>query len=244
MKKFTPFFIIVAAAIVLASVFIIKGKAQVGGCDTQSGQVIGYSNGNNPQTIDPKDMQGVAIEGSGDFALRLKQKGANFVPGSNYPVTTNWRMTGAAADFNLDGYVDLVEGGRDCDTNYSSTDSNISFFVSRGKDPVNPMRFKFEGPYYLLYAGSILNKTYEIIACGAGDYDKDGDPDIAVLTWQGRLFIFKNLYIENGLEPGGQPVFDRNNPIYLGDLINDSYGEFGGRKQPLSLGKQHRKYRR
>ncbi len=228
MKKFTPFFIIVAAAIVLASVFIIKGKAQVGGCDTQSGQVIGYSNGNNPQTIDPKDMQGVAIEGSGDFALRLKQKGANFVPGSNYPVTTNWRMTGAAADFNLDGYVDLVEGGRDCDTNYSSTDSNISFFVSRGKDPVNPMRFKFEGPYYLLYAGSILNKTYEIIACGAGDYDKDGDPDIAVLTWQGRLFIFKNLYIENGLEPGGQPVFDRNNPIYLGDLINDSYGEFGG----------------
>ncbi|MDD8019912.1 MAG: PilC/PilY family type IV pilus protein [Acidobacteriota bacterium] len=215
-------------AIVAGVIIIDRARAQAGGCDTQSAQVIGYTNGNNPVTVEPGNMQGVDIDQeSGDFALRLREKGANFVSGSGYNVTSNYRMTGAAADFNGDGYVDLVEGGRGCDNTAPSTDSNISIFISRGKDPNNPQRFKFDSPYYLLYAGSTLNKTYEIIACGAGDYDKDGDADIAVLSWQGRLFIFKNLYIENGLEPGGTPVFNTSSPVYLGDLINDGYGEFG-----------------
>jgi hypothetical protein len=225
------------AAAVLAALFIVKATAQVGGCDTRSDHVVGYSNGNNPVTInmnDPNNMQGIAVDQkTGNLELRLKEKGANFIPGSNYPVTSNYRMTGAAADFNADGLVDLVQGGRQTDYNTNASlgnlnaaDSNISFFVSRGKDPADETRFLFEGPTYLLYAGSALDRTYEIIACGAGDYDGDGDADIAVLSWQGRLFIFQNLYVENDLDPGGAPVFSTT-PVFLGDLINDGYGEWG-----------------
>ena len=57
-----------------------------------------------------------------------------------------------------------------------------------------------------------------------GDYDRDGDNDIAALTWQGRLLIFKNLYMENHLSPGAVPVFNPT-PIFVADLINDGYGE-------------------
>ncbi|MCJ7588658.1 MAG: VCBS repeat-containing protein, partial [Candidatus Aminicenantes bacterium] len=235
MKKYA--YILAGVAVVLAAVFFVKAKAQVGGCTTDNDFVIGYSNGNNPVTInvnDPNNLQGITIDPeSGNPHLRLKEKGANFIPGADYDVTTNWRMTGAAADFNGDGFVDLVEGGRRTDYNTNSNlgntdpnDSNIAFFVSRGKDPADPLRFLFNGPYYLLYAGSALDKTYEIIACGAGDFDGDGDADIAVLSWQGRLFIFKNLYVEEDLDPGGIPLFSTT-PTYLGDLINDGYGEWG-----------------
>lgn len=226
------------AAAILAALFIVKATAQVGDCDTRDASVIAYSNGNNPVTVnvnDPNNMQGIAIDKAvGDLALRLREKGANFIPGSDYAVTTNQRMTGAAGDFNLDGFVDLIQGGRATDYHTNSSlgnnnpaDSNIAFFVSRGKDPADETRFLFDGPYYLLYAGSALDRTYEIVAGGAGDFDRDGDPDIAVLTWQGRLFLFKNLYVENDLEPGLAPVFDAADPVYLGDLVNDGYGEFG-----------------
>ena len=235
MKKYA--YILAGTAVVLAVVFFVKAKAQVGGCTTESDSVIGYSNGNNPVTInvnDPNNLQGITIDPeSGNPHLRLKEKGANFIPGSNYPVTSNYRMTGAAADFNGDGLVDLIEGGRQTDYNTNSSlgntnanDSNIAFFTSLGKDPADPLRFLFNGPYYLLYAGSALDRTYEIIACGAGDYDRDGDADIAVLSWQGRLFIFKNRYVEDQLSPGSTPVFSTT-PTYLGDLINDGYGEWG-----------------
>jgi hypothetical protein len=231
--------LLLGLVVAAAAILFLKARAQVASCTTDSDHIIGYSNGNNPVTInvdDPNNMQGIAIDlESGNLDLRLKEKGANFIPGSNYPVTTNYRMTGAAGDFNGDGYVDLIEGGRGTDYNTNGSlgntndnDTNISFFVSRGKDPNDATRFKFEGPYYLLYNSrtNTTYATYEIIACGAGDFDKDGDIDIAVLTWQGRLLIFKNLYVENGLSPGGIPQFSTT-PTVLGDLINDGYTEWG-----------------
>lgn len=216
MKKYIWGLIILGAGLV--AFLMIKAGGQV--CTTQSGYIVGYTGG-DPSTLSVLD----GIENDlTELVLRLKGKGANWQETSNYPVTTNYRMTGAAADFNGDGLVDLVEGGRNCDNNANGTDTNIAIFVSQGKDPGDPTRFSFAGPYYINYLSTF--RTYEIMALGAGDFDGDGDADVAALSWQGRLWIFKNLYIENGLRPGDIPVFDTS-PTLLGDLINDGYGEFG-----------------
>jgi len=142
-------------------------------------------------------------------------------------------MTAASADFNRDGKADLVEGGRGTDYNTNPSlgntnpnDSNLAVYVSQGVDPQNPQRFLFNGPSYILYQGSALNATYEINALGAGDFDGDGDGDIVALSWSGKLWIFKNLSVENNVPAGGTPVFSTS-PTLLGDLINDGYGEWG-----------------
>ncbi len=225
MKKNKPIillFVIIASG---ALYFSLTGQT----CETQSGAVVGYSGG-DASTI--AVMDGVSNDVNGQH-LRLKAKGANFKPSSNYPVTTNRRMTGAAADFNGDGLVDLIEGGRGTDGNINpglgnpdNNDSNLSVFVSRGADPGNPDNFLFNGPYYIIYEGSALDKTYEIMALGAGDYDGDGDADFAALSWSGKLWIFKNLFKENAIAIGGVPVFSTTVTL-LGDLINDGYGEWG-----------------
>jgi len=225
MKKNKPiillFVIIVSAALYLS----LTGQM----CETQSGSIVGYRGGDD-STI--AVMDGVSNDVSGQH-LRLKAKGANFQPSSNYPVTTNYRMTGASADFNNDGYIDLVEGGRGTDYNTNGSlgnlnpnDSNLSIFLCKGVDPVTPTKFKFDGPYYILYDGSALSRTYEIMALGAGDVDGDGDADFAALSWQGRLWIFKNLFKENNIPVGGVPVFSTTVTL-LADLINDGYGEWG-----------------
>jgi len=205
--------------IVLLIIFFFKAKAQQE-CDTETGSVIGYLGG-DLSTI--AELEGITNDAPG-LHLRLKQKGANFIPTSDYEVTTNWRMTGAAADFNGDDLVDLIEGGRGTDNNGDPIDTNLSVFISHGKDPVDETRFVFDGPYYINYLATFT--TYEIMSLGAGDYDRDGDADIAALSWQGRLWIFWNLYVENGLSPGDIPVFNET-PTYIMDIVNDGYGEFG-----------------
>jgi len=219
--------IILACGLVAAGALYLGLKGQV--CQTQSGSVVGYQGG-DVSTI--ASMDGVSNEVALQF-LRLKGKGANFQASTNYPVTTNYRMTGAAADFNRDGLADLVEGGRMCDYNTNPSlgntdpnDSNLSIFVSQGVDPNNPQRFLFNGPTYVIYQGSALDKTYEIMALGAGDFDADGDADIAALSWSGKLWIFNNRSVETGVPVGGVPVINTS-PTLLGDLINDGYGEWG-----------------
>lgn len=189
-------------------------------CTTQQRSVTGFAGNNSTLSV----MDGIVIDATG-FHLRLKNKGANFVPTANYPVTTNWRMTGAAADFNGDGYVDLAEGGRGCDSNnYVPGDTNLAIFISRGADPGNPTRFLFDPAVYVNYLSYL--STYEIMALGAGDFDGDGDADIAALSWSGKLWLFWNRYKEHNDSPGGAPDFD-NQPTYVLDLINDGYGEYG-----------------
>ena len=208
--------------LIALSAFLAAGFIQAGGqtCDRLSARATGYVGGDS-STI--ATMDGITND-TEELVLRLNYKGANFEPSSDYPVATNWRMTGASADFNGDGFVDLVEGGRDCDNNANATDTNISIFTCLGQDPADPLRFLFSGPYYIDYL--LHFKTYEIMACGAGDFDGDGDADISVLSWQGNLWIFKNLYVENGLSPGDVPEFD-SQPTLIDDVINDGYGEFG-----------------
>lgn len=225
MKKHKIALLLFGAVVSAALYFNLTGQL----CDTQSGTVVGYTGG-DASTI--AVMDGVSNDVSGQH-LRLKAKGANFQPSSNYPVTTNYRMTGASADFNNDGYVDLVEGGRGTDYNTNGSlgnlnpnDSNLSIFLCKGVDPVTPTKFKFDGPYYILYESSALSKTYEIMALGAGDFDGDGDADFAALSWSGKLWIFKNLFKENNIPVGGVPVFSTTVTL-LGDLINDGYGEWG-----------------
>ncbi len=158
--------------------------------------------------------------------LRLEYKGANFVTSSGYPVSTNLRMTAAAADFNGDGLVDLGRRRPSSVTTTGMRRTPTCPSLSAGGRtlPANPTRFKFDGPYYINYLSRFT--TYEIMALGAGDYDRDGDNDIAALSWQGRLWIFKNLYVENHLAPGSIPVFN-STPTLVADLINDGYGEYG-----------------
>jgi hypothetical protein len=206
--------------LVLAGFFL---RAQE--CTTNSGSVTGYTGGDD-STLDTDSMTGIMNDTVGLF-LRLNEKGANFVASSGYPVSTNYRMTAAAADFNGDGFVDLAEGGRQCDSGtYTPGDTNLAIFISRGKDPVTPTMFKFDGPYYINYLSTFT--TYEIMSLGAGDYDGDGDKDIAALSWQGRLWIFKNRFKEDS-RPAGYANSDlfSTTPTLVADLINDGYGEFG-----------------
>src|SRR4030042_1235714 len=207
----------------LAAVFLIDAGGQE--CERLSGQATGYVGGDGSSIA---AMDGVTNDPT-ELALRLQNKGAKFVPTNNYPVTTNLRMPGAAADFNGDGFVDTVQGGRSCDNNGNGADTNISIFTCQGQDPADPNRFLFNGPYYIDYLTYFV--TYEIMDCGAGDYDGGGDADISVLSWQGRLWIFKNLYVENGLNPGDGPEFD-SHPTLIDDVINDGYGEFGSSPAP------------
>jgi hypothetical protein len=189
-------------------------------CDRLSASAVGYRGGDGSTLA---VLDGIYHDISAQL-LRLKNKGANFVPTNNYPVMTNYRMTGAAADFNGDGFVDLAEGGRGTDNNGDMLDTNLAIFLSQGADLVDPTRFVFTGPFYIDYHSVFT--TYEIMALGAGDYDGDGDADIAALSWQGRLWIFWNRYVEHNCVPGCDPEFDHV-PTLLGDLINDGYTEFG-----------------
>jgi len=203
--------------------------ARLGGqlCDPHEGpSVVGYRGG-DASTL-PK-LNGI-VNDTSELVLRLRNKGANFVPSSNYPVTTNYRMTGAAADFNNDGFIDLAEGGRGCDNNSNRQDTNLSLFISKGQDPADPTKFLFGGPFYIDYLSSF--KSYEIMSLGAGDYDGDGDNDICALSWRGVCWIFWNRFVEDGLPEGADPVFDPVptpvlNSVGASDFVNDGYGEFG-----------------
>ena len=223
MKKLLYGTLILLTALLIIVFFKVKAQE----CDTQSGSVVGYTGG-DMSTI--SELEGIDNDTEA-LQLRLRYKGANFVPTGDYNVTTNWRMTGAAGDFNGDGFVDLIEGGRRCDyhthSSYGNTnpnDTNLSFFVSRGKDPADETRFLFDGPYYILYSQSSYS-TYEFISEGAGDFDGDGDDDIAAMSWSGKLYIFWNQFVENGLGAGEIPVFDET-PTLIMNVIDDGYGEF------------------
>ncbi len=212
---------------ILSLVMVFETHAQV--CETQSGTAIGYRGG-DASTLSTLD--GISNDAANMF-LRLKGKGANFQSTGNYPVSSNYRLTCAAADFNNDGFVDLIEGGQVCDTapsgysgqgNTNANDSNLSFFISRGAQGGGTYRFLFDGPYYILYAGSALDACYQMIALGAGDFDGDGDQDFAVISWSGKLWIFKNLFKENNIAVGGVPVFAA--PVLVENVINDGYNEW------------------
>ena len=141
-------------------------------------------------------------------AIRLRGLGANFYGTDNYAVTSNNRMTAAAADFNLDGLCDLVQGGRATDNNGSGTDTNLSIHISEGAHPLDAQRFKFKDAVYVDYLPTIPGGTYEMNGLGAGDLDSDGDPDIVALDWRGVAWVFWNRFVENGQAPGADPIVD------------------------------------
>lgn len=222
-----------AALVAFGAAAFFPALAQTPTCDIVSGpRILGYVGGAGSDSyIGGKD----GIENDlGLLVLRLKGKGANFYGTDNYPVTSNYRMTAAAADFNLDGYEDLVQGGRGCDNhNYVAGDTNLSIHICDGIDPADPDRFIFRAGVYINYFATIPGGTYEMNGLGAGDFDKDGDPDIVALDWHGIVWIFWNRFIEDGQTPGEQPhISNVPTPILPGasassNVTNDSYGEYG-----------------
>ncbi len=235
MKKIL-FGILLLLTALLTVVFVI---AQT--CDTQSGSVVGYTGGDASKIY---ELQGIKNDPD-NLLLRLKYKGANFSPTGNYDVTSNGQvMTGGAADFNGDGLVDLIEGARGLDNDdethcvqwggpphnrkcvkwVTEPTRNLQIFISQGIDPIDPERFKFEGPHYIEYSESIYG-TFEMIAIGTGDYDGDGDADITAMSWAGNLYIFWNKYEELSLSPGDDPEFDEI-PTLIMNVIDDGFGEY------------------
>jgi PilY1 beta-propeller domain/FG-GAP-like repeat len=233
MKKNSLLFVLAAlTAAGAAAVTPILAQTVTPTCDITSGsRILGYLGGPGSDTyLASKDNV------TNDFSLqvlRLRGAGANFYGTSNYPVTSNYRMTAAAADFNLDGMADLVQGGRGCDDhNYVAGDTNLSIHLSLGVDPVDSNRFKFRDPIYINYLPTISGGTYEMMGLGAGDIDKDGDPDIIALDWRGIVWVFWNRFKETHQAAGAIPNIDAVPTPILGtvaasDLINDGYGEYG-----------------
>jgi hypothetical protein len=231
MKKVV--YLAIAALIVAGLVAIFPALAQTPTCDIVAGpRILGYLGG--PGSDSYLAQTDKIVNDIGLQVLRLKGKGANFYGTSNYPVTSNYRMTAAAADFNLDGKDDLVQGGRGCDNaNYVAGDTNLSMHISKGVDPMDAHRFLFQAGVYINYYATIPGGTYEMMGLGAGDLDKDGDPDIVAIDWRGSVWIFWNRFIEHHQVVGAMPDIDSVPTPILGtvaasDVINDGYGEYGG----------------
>lgn len=230
MKKVA--YLTAAAFIAVGVAAFFPAMAQTPTCDIVAGQrILGYLGG--PGSDSYLAQTDKIVNDVGLQVLRLKGKGANFYGTSNYPVTSNYRMTAAAADFNLDGKDDLVQGGRGCDNaNYVAGDTNLSLHISRGVDPMDAHRFLFQAGVYINYFPTIPGGTYEMMGLGAGDFDKDGDPDIAAIDWRGVVWIFWNRFIEHHQVAGAMPDIDSVPTPILGavvasDVINDGYGEYG-----------------
>ncbi len=230
MKKIA--YLTVAALVAVGAAAFFPALAQTT-CDIVAGpSILGYLGGPGSDSyIAQKDK---IVNDIGLQVLRLKGKGANFYGTSNYPVTSNYRMTAASADFNLDGLDDLVQGGRDCDNhNYVAGDTNLSLHICQGLDPMDSHRFLFQAGVYINYFGTIPGGTYEMNGLGAGDFDKDGDPDIVALDWHGIVWIFWNRFIEDHQSPGAFPhISNVPTPILPGGSANsnvtrDNYGEYG-----------------
>jgi hypothetical protein len=232
MKKKTAYLILAAlAAAGAAAVYPILAQTVTPTCDIVAGQrILGYLGGPGSDVyLASKDNveNDISLQ-----AIRLRGLGANFYGTDNYAVTSNNRMTAAAADFNLDGLCDLVQGGRATDNNGSGTDTNLSIHISEGAHPLDAQRFKFKDAVYVDYLPTIPGGTYEMNGLGAGDLDKDGDPDIVALDWRGVAWVFWNRFVENGQAPGADPIIDSVPTPVLGtvaasDMINDGYGEYG-----------------
>ncbi|HSQ79321.1 MAG TPA: PilC/PilY family type IV pilus protein [Candidatus Bathyarchaeia archaeon] len=232
MKKIAYLSLAALVAVGLAAYFPALAQTTTNlTCDIVPGtRVIGYIGGAGSDAyLAKKDNveNDISLQ-----TIHLRGLGANFYGTSNYPVTSNQRMTAAAADFNLDGMDDLVQGGRGCDNNADAADTNLSIHVSEGLDPADPTRFKFKSASYIHYLPTISGGTYEMMGLGAGDLDKDGDPDIVAIDWRGVVWIFWNRFKEHAQTPGAAPDIDAVPTPILGtvaasDVINDGYGEYG-----------------
>ena len=232
MKKIAYLAIAALVAVGLAAYFPVLAQTPPPTCNIVAGpRILGYLGGPGSDSY-LAETDNVTND-IGLQVLRLKGLGANFYGTDNYPVTSNYRMTAAAADFNLDGFDDLVQGGRDCDNhNYVAGDTNLSIHISQGLDPMNPNRFKFQAGVYINYFPTIPGGTYEMMGLGAGDFDRDGDPDIVAIDWRGVVWIFWNRFNEDHQAPGAMPHINSVPTPILGtvaasDVINDGYGEYG-----------------
>ena len=233
MKKIAT--LALAAAVAAGLVVLTPGQAQTTTptCDIVAGpRILGYLGGpgSDSYLAEKNNVENdISLQ-----AIRLRGLGANFYGTSNYPVTSNYRMTAASADFNLDGMDDLVQGGRGCDDhNYTAGDTNLSIHICRGVDPMDTNRFLFDTGFYINYFATIPGGTYEMIGLAAGDFDRDGDPDFASLDWNGTVWIFWNRFIEDAQSPGTVPHFSSvPTPILPGAAANsnvtrDNYGQYG-----------------
>jgi len=233
MKKVAYITLAALIAVGLAATFPAWAQTTTPTCDIVAGQrILGYLGGpgSDSYLAEKNNVENdIALQ-----VIRLRGLGANFYGTSNYPVTSNYRMTAASADFNLDGLDDLVQGGRGCDDHeYVAGDTNLSIHICQGIDPADSNRFLFQAGVYINYYATIPGGTYEMAGLGAGDFDRDGDPDIVALDWRGIVWIFWNRFIESGQTPGAFPnISNVPTPILPGapadsDVSRDNYGEYG-----------------
>ncbi|MBA3243375.1 MAG: VCBS repeat-containing protein, partial [Acidobacteria bacterium] len=152
-------------------------------------------------------------KGDGTFSDRSKEMGLSLDSTS---------VTATFLDYDLDGFVDLYVGA------YGDAFNDIPrlpFFAQNAK----PNRlYHNEGGrgFRDVTQESGTGDTGWALAVGAGDYDRDGDPDIAVANDFGRKCLFRNNgdgTFTDAAKDAGVLDFSGGMGLTFGDFDDDGY---------------------
>ncbi len=121
-----------------------------------------------------------------------------------------------AADFNNDGYLDVYVTSLGAPGSPGQIGSH-RLYINNGPDPTGQHSFTDAA------AAAGVNLTGRTIPDGfsaaAGDYDLDGDLDLAVAGWY-RPVAGNALFRNDGTDPSGIPLFTNVTAILPADMLN------------------------
>ena len=127
-----------------------------------------------------------------------------------FPGTGNKRVTWGAIffDYDLDGFLDLCVAAGTLSAN-SNTDPQPNFLYHNDGNGVS---------FTDVSAGSGINQPGRGRTVVMGDYDSDGDPDLFLVNYGGKAFLYRNDYANTtsrrwlilNLQGAGPPLSNRD----------------------------------